>query len=65
MAQKLKKLNPEGRFIVLSWQLIWIQEIDLESMICPEDYYYDPKQRIIRRTSSLIDHFYVSASGEA
>lgn len=60
MAQKLRMLNPEGRFIVLSWKALSVKNLDPEVMTCPEDFFYDPIQRMIRRPDTLIGHFMVS-----
>ena len=62
MAQKLRKLNPEGRFIVLSWDALAIKQVDPETMTCPENFYYDPELKIIRRPGTLLGRFTVSES---
>lgn len=60
MAQKLRLLNPDGRFIVLSWNALAVEKVNPETIVYPGDFFYDPAKHIIRRPDTLLGHFKVS-----
>lgn len=62
MAQFLRENNAQGRFIVLSWQALKIENVNPEKIMCPPGFYYDSKHKIIRRADTLLESFEVKQS---